>query len=54
MLLPMAKFSGAVKHVSLENIHKLSRVAVSAAHGVSQEDQSEDVRWTQLGNAKVR
>jgi hypothetical protein len=50
----MAKLSGAVKLVSLENIRKLPRVAFAATHGVLQEDQSEDVRRTQLGYAKVR
>jgi hypothetical protein len=53
-LFVTAKFSGAVNSVSLENAQKSSRVAVTAAYGVLQEDQSEDVRWTQLGYAIVR
>ena len=53
-LFPMAKLSGAVKPVSLENIRKLPRVAFAATHGVLQEDQWEDVQQTQLGYAKVR
>jgi hypothetical protein len=49
-----AKFSGAMKVVSLEYKDKRSPIAVTASHGVLQEDQSEDIRWTQPGCAKVR
>jgi hypothetical protein len=42
-----AEFSGAMKIVSLQYKDKGAPIAVTASHRELQEDQSEDIRWTQ-------
>jgi hypothetical protein len=54
LLLPMAKLASPVNLVRLKNIDIFSVVAVAATHGELQEDQSGEVRGTQLRCTKVR
>jgi hypothetical protein len=54
VLLPMAKFAGTVKLMSLKNTDESPRVAVSATDGVLQEEQSGEVRQAQFRGAKIR